>query len=347
MFKTVIASTPMTTDAANICFHNINGVPFGGDNSFLATLRALAAPRMKEDENISLYFGISAYSADALASNSANESIRAIVKDYSLDNVDGQIIVHSFSADREDNLANFRLMEAGFTSCYRGYYRLDKVKAFYHKSFVVDCYINPEHKNVIVFVDNLDIKKLHYLQVSILAFLPWYFDPGAGISDIEMELLYSLRETSAEKYKSYISRIAETFDFDGARIRQMLAGFETRYEKIECEEVRKNISAIDSNIRQLNDRIGELYKNRNDACIRLLGFERKIAEGSGENSIMEYFLCNNKLYLEDLDERTMHFSVRDYLSYFDKEMAETAINNRHSFVYPYGEQTHKIGRAHV
>lgn len=340
MFKTSISSTPLTSDAANAYFQNIEGECFGNDTSFLATLRALVAPRIKEDDSIFLRFGSTDYNSTTISDVPAERAVGAICNGYSLEDVRGHIIVHSFKSDRESNLANLRLIESKFTSCYEGYHRLDKVKAFYHKSFAVDCYINPERKNVIVFVDNLDTKKLHYLQVSILAFLPWYFDPTVGVSEAEMELLYSLRETSAEKYLGCIARIAENYDFKSARIRQLLTGFETRYEKIECERVRNEIETIDKNIRQLNEQIGTLYGRRSDTCTKLLGLERKIAEGGEDSEIMEYFLCNSKLYLENVTDRDMYFAVKEYLSYFDREMAERAINNMRSFVYPYGERSH-------
>lgn len=340
MFKTSIASTPLTTAAANAYFRNINGEPFGCDNSFLATLRALVAPRIKEDESVYLRFCWSDYEGAVLANAPADRAVKAICSGYDLEEVSGHIFVHSFKSDKESNLANLKLIESKFTSCYEGYHRLEKVKAFYHKSFAVDCYINPERKNVVVFVDGLDLKKLHYLQVSILAMLPWYFDPSAGVSELEMELLYSLREASAEKYQSCIARIAESYDFKSARIRQLLTGFETRYEKVECEMVRNEIDTIDRDIRQLNDRIGALYGRRSDTCTKLLGLERKIAEGGESSEIMEYFLCNNKLYLEEVTDRDMYFAVKEYLSYFDREMAERAINNMRSFVYPYGERSH-------
>lgn len=340
MFKTSISSTPLTSDAANAYFQNIEGECFGNDTSFLATLRALIAPRIKKDETISLRFNSTDYSSVAISSVSAKRAVQAICEGYDLDEAKGRIIVHSFKSDIESNLANFRLIESNFASCYDGYHRLDKVKAFFHKSFAVDCYINPERRNVVVFVDNLDTKRLHYLQVSILAFLPWYFDPAIGVSEAEMELLYSLRETSADNYLRCIGRIAEDYDFRSARVRKLLAGFETRYEKIECERVKSEIISIDRDIHRLNEQIGALYGRRGDTCIKLLGLERKISEGDDESEIMEYFLCNNKLYLESVTNRDMYFAVKEYLSYFDREMAESAINNLRSFVYPHGERSH-------
>lgn len=341
MFKTSISSTPLTTDAANSYFQNVTGGRFGNDDSFLATLRALVAPRMKDGESVNLYFGSSSYDSSMIGSVPADRAVIAICADYDLSNTENNIIIHSFNSSQDSNIANMRLIESNFISCFPGFYRLEKVKEFYRKSFHVDCYINPERKTVVVFVDNLDNKKLHYLQVSILAFLPWYFDPQNGVSELEMELLYSLRETTSAKYEACIAKIAEKYDFKTARVRQLLSGFETRYERLECEKVRSEIRKYDSEIDRLNDQIGTMLGKRNDTCIRLLGLERKIAEGGEDSEIMEYFLCNNRLVLENVTERDMFFSVKDYLTYFDGEMAERTINNPRSFVYLNGREPYR------
>ena len=67
MFKTSITATPLTTDAANSYFQNITGDKFGNDDSFLATLRALVAPRIKDEESIHLIFGSSSYDTNAIS----------------------------------------------------------------------------------------------------------------------------------------------------------------------------------------------------------------------------------------------------------------------------------------
>ena len=333
MFKTSIQTTPLTTDAANAFFSNINGQRFGVDNSFLATLRALVAPRIQEGETLTLSFGRSTYSSSDILGKPGDRVVSVICKDYDLIDMRGCIVIHSLSSDSDSNKTNLKILESYFTGHYTGYYRLEKIKEFYRKSFNVDCYVNPENKSVIVFVDKLDNKKLHYLQISILAFLPWYFDPAAGVSELEMELLYALRETTPEKYEACLARIAEKYDFKTARIRQLLSGFETRFELIECDRVRSEITSYDQQINHLNDQIGILLSSRNDSCIRLLGLETKIANGGGESEIMDYFLCNSKLCLENVTDTDMYFSVKDYLTYFDQDMAERAINNPNSFVY--------------
>lgn len=347
MFKSSVAQTPFTTDAADAYFANITGGGFGYDRTFLATLRALLAPRMQEGESINLVFGSSSLTSDQVGSNPVGAVVTSICSSYSL-GTSNQIIIHSLKADQVSNMACFKAIESEFPLIYDGYHRLDKLQAFYRKSFAVDCYINPDLKSVIVFVDSLDNKKMHYLQVSILAMLPWYFDPAKGMTEDEMALVYSLRETSPDKYNECLARMAGQYDFKTARIRQLLAGFETRYERLECDKVRNEIAHIDDSIRSYNRQIGEFLSQRNEKCIRLMGLETKIASGEeGDSEIMEYFIRNQNLVLEEVSDTMMYFCARGYLEYFDPDMAERAIRNKTSFVYSYGYAARESNREKV
>lgn len=332
MFKKTISQTPLTSDVADSFFQNINGYAYLGDISFLATLRALLAPRIGAEDSITLRFTSSNYQASQLNGIPVSDVVGAITGPMCLD-INGVFAVHDFMSSQESNLANMKIIEKGFTDRYEGYYRLDKMTAFFKKSFPVICYVNPTKKNVVLFTESLDIKKMHYLQMAILPAMPWYFNPEAGISELEMELIQSLKERTSEKYEACIRQIAEKYDFRTARIRQMLAGFEHRYEQIECERVRNEITKTDNEIQRLNEDIGSQYNVRRDCCIRLLGLEQKIAQGGDDSEIMDYFLCNNKLYLEHVTNTEMHFCVADYLSYFDKDMVERILSNNRSFVY--------------
>ena len=341
MFKSSVTQTPFTTDAANAYFTNITGGGFGYDRTFLATLRALLAPRMQEGESINLIFGASNITSSQVGSNSVRTVVTSICSNYYLD-TPGQIIIHSLKADQASNMACFKVIESDFTSIYEGYHRLDKLQAFYRKSFTVDCYINPDLKSVIVFVDGLDNKKMHYLQVSILAMLPWYFDPAKGMTEDEMALVYSLRETSPDKYNECLAKMVEQYDFKAARIRQLLSGFETRFERMECDRVRNEIVRIDRDIENYNQQIGEYLRQRNEKCVRLMGLETKIASNEdGDSEIMEYFIRNPNLVLEDVSDSHMYFCTKGYLEYFDPDIVERVIRNKRSFAYEYGFASHE------
>lgn len=342
MFKQVIRNTQLTTDAANSFFQHIVGDSFQYDVSFLSTLRALVAPRMKEGEYVYLSFYQSNYSANQLSEYSARNAVRNVCD---LDDIeDGRIIIHNFCHTSQDsNYAWMELMKSTLESVYPGWHRLEKVTDFFKKTFYALCFINPDKKSVVVFVDSMDIRRMHYLQCSIFAFLPWYFDPKLGVSKIEMELIESLREKTPTKYEDCIARIAEQYDFRTARIRQLLAGFETRYEAMECDKVRREIQSCIEYIDSLNNQIGDYLRTKNECEIRLLGLEAKIANGSEESEIMDYFLHNNKLVLESVNNDSMVFVVKTYLEYFDEDLAERVIRNETSYVYrPNGRGCNNI-----
>lgn len=333
MFKNSVSSTMLTSEAANTFFPSITGESYGSDCTFLSTIRALVAPRLPEGESIHLSFGASDFNAAVVSETPARRMVDAICGSMHFGN--GQVYIHNLrNRDEESNIACIELLKSQFCEAYTGWQFLDKISIFYQKSFRVICFINPSSKSVALFVDNLNLQKIHYLQAATLALFPWYFDPAKGVSEIELALVQSFRERNSDKYMSCIAEIAKQYDFESGRIRHMLADFETAYERRECEKVKGDISRIDSELNSLDSRIAEFLRKRNDLCIRLLGLERRIEDGV-ESEIMEYFLCNRKLYLEMVDRNYMYFAVRDYLSYFDEDAAQSYINRESGYFYQH------------
>ena len=339
MFKTPIRTSPLFDDTSNNFFENIQGDRFNGDVSFISTLRALVAPRMESSDTLYLRFNSSRHSAHDISGTPTGVAVRGIC-DYFDPNDSGSIYIHSFNHHAQDsNYACLELMKGSFCKTYPGWIRLEKVTEFYQRQFLTMCFINPERKSVAIFVDNMDMRKMHYLQCSIFAFLPWYFDPAKGVSEIEMELINSLREKTHEKYEDVIARIASGYDFRSAKIRKLLSGFETRYEKYERLDVANRIQNILQRITALNEEIGFHLREKNELDIKLLGLDNKISNTSEDSEIMEYFLCNDRLVLISVSDDNMLFGVKTYIEYFDEDMASSAISNKHSYLYhPDGEE---------
>lgn len=342
MFRAIISSTPFTSDVANDFFQNIVGDNFNRDISFVATLRALVAPRMQEGDRLRFSTTNSSYSATEVSSIPAKTAVKEICAAEYMDS--GDIRVHNFAhRNQEDNYANMELMKSTFCTVYTGWHRLDKVTEFFRKTFYVLCFVNPDTKQVLIFTEGMDIRQFHYLQCSIFAFLPWYFDPQKGVTPEEMELIQSLREKTPEKYEVCLAQLAGNYDFKTAKIRKLLAGFETRYERLECTKMQHSIQSCIDNIDALNEQIAAYLRNKRDYEIRLLGLETKIAAGEGESEIMEYFLSNDKLILCDVNDRTMTFVAKDYLTFYDEELAMTLIHNHDSYIYlPRGRRCNRI-----
>lgn len=332
MFKAIINSTPLTSDVANDFFQNVFGNYYDGDASFVATLRALVAPRMQEGETLCLLLSESSYLKSQISCYETDRMIRGICDPNGVDN--GTILIHNFAnRNQSDNYANLELMKSAFCQTYPGWIRLDKVTEFFRKTFYVLCFVNSSTKQVVIFTDNMDIRRFHYLQCSIFAFMPWYFDPKKGVSQEEMELIQSLREKTSEKYEDCIAKFAAKYDFRAAKIRKLLTGFETKYERQECNRVEGVIQNCINEIGSLSRQISEYLGLKRDYEIKLLGLENRIASNNGESEIMDYFLSNDRFVLCNVDDDTMTFIVKDYLTFFDDEMAMSVIDNQSSYIY--------------
>lgn len=336
MFKNQISSTALTTPAANDFFSNVSGDDFQRDCTFLSTLRALIAPRMKENDTISFLYTYVDPSSSQLSALSVERAVRfgtdAIRTTEYNDNLICLTDFRNYDPDANHQWVN--MMEANFEKHFPGWLRLEKFTLFFRKKFNVLCFINPELRSVQIFTEMLTLKNYHHLQCAIFAFLPWYFDPSAGVSALEMELVNSLKEKTSDQYEDCINRIAEQYDFRSLQIKKLLANFETRYERIKLRDEKERLDRINRDLDNLQNQIRECLRKKAGTDLMILGLEEKINRGgSGESEIMDYFLRNKRLILRDVDDTQMTFIATGYLMYFDEDAAKRAIENRSSRIY--------------
>lgn len=333
MFKNIITTTALTTEGANEFFgEKIGGGTWNRDITFLTTLRALLAPRMKDEDFLCVAFTDTAYNAERVNDYGDTRAVRSIVENW-IDH-DNEIHIHNFrSAFQEANTAWIDAVERCFLNVSTGWRRVEKVTVFFHKVFRVLCYINPELRSVTIFTDGMDIRRMHYLQCGIFAFIPWYFDPEVGVTDLEMELINSLREKTSAKYEECIAKIAAQYDFETARIRNLLRGFETKYEQMQCDRIRNEIDRALRNLESLDRQYAECLRNKRDYEATLMGLEMKISENGDESEIMDFFIRNKQLSLRFVRGNVMEFVVKTTLDFFDEELAARVIDNENSILY--------------
>lgn len=333
MFREVINETVLTTDIANETFANIIGDSIDGDYSFLTTMRALLCSRLKEDESVAFSYNRQSPSVRYISGRSPEgcfeyiispEFVRTQKNTLSLINI-ASVVNGTYDYQWADYI------EAHAAEVFPDFYRVKKITDFYQKAFRALCYVNPNIKSTVVFVFNVDTRRLHFLQCSIPAMLPWFFEEQK-LSPEEMALLNTLNQKDVNKYYQWINDFASRFNFREAHIRKQLAGFETTYERKRMEEVTRQIGRIMSDIDSHNRAIANLIMNKRSCCIELSGLRDKIAQSSGESDIMKYFLGNDMLVLHRVTGETIEFGVKDYLEYFDEDRARRYIPMEHGMI---------------
>lgn len=338
MFRNILSNTPLTNDMANPAFPNITGEAYQGDTSMVATLRALMPHRMGEGDSIFVRYRTVNYDGDK---SSARNIVKSVVGDVSAANT---MTIYNVRGDKETTDIVLDAIQELFLDVYPGYEVCEKPAGFFASCKLrMHCFINRETKSVLFFVQTMDIRKLHLLEATVLPSMPWYFDgKQTSVAPEEMELIESLlNKDGPDKYLDVLRKFAAQYDFRTPRIRQLLTGFETRFEKIEKENMTRVIKDIDTKIKEYERVISEKLKERRDLCIKLLGLECKIEQTGEDSEIMEYFLCNRNLHLINVSDEYMDFIATGYLGMFDPEVAERTIANRTSYFYKGDSEQNK------
>lgn len=210
-----------------------------------------------------------------------------------------------------------------------GYKRVDKVNEFFRKSFAVSCYINEDIKSSIIFVENLTIKKSHYIQCALPLILPWFFKDTP--TDLELELLKSLSEDSMAYYLSCIDKFINQYNFKEMMITEMLSGCYSRYSERVVERKEAELTDLSSNIETINEQLDALYRKRRDCQTTLLGLQNR--NSYNDDELVDYFINNNSVELLSVSDEGINFYCKSFIEYFDDDMAKTIINNKNSYVY--------------
>lgn len=338
MFQELIRSTPFTTEAASACFaSSITGESWNGDYTFLSTIRALLGHRLKENEKINLNFRRCSYPKDYISGYSPKDRVQLIISDLA-ERKNNICIVNICNSDAETNDAWVQDMQENFPKVYGDYTYLEKVTVFFRKICYTACFVNAKTKSTIFLISQMTARRMHYIQSGIPAYLPWYFNPADGITEDERNLLNSFREKSGDLYVQILSRIAEGFDFEVQRIKELLTGFETRYERIRLNQERMELERIRRAITDLNERISASLRQMRDKEIVICGLDDKIKSGSESNDMMDYFIANKHLILRAVNETTMEFVVKASLDFFDEELAAKFLGRDGSYFYEYADR---------
>lgn len=325
MFKNRVMKTELTDKMAE---EVLGGKVFGdmsirGDVSFLATMRALLCRRMGDEDFVHcerrvVKFGeISSDSFKALCSLAEGLEHQYIINDVIAVTGDGSIA---------------EVIRPILRESYPELEEIQKISNFF-MGFEVLCFVDRQKQNTILFVENLNVHKIHLLQAAILPSVPWFFERDKDVSPVEMKLIKSLSENSADSYLSAIGEIARDFDMRPKWIRKKLADFESEVERKYIRDYEERIVVLRASIANYKRQLGREMAALNDTIARHQAVSWCVNNKSGESEILNYVLCNKNISVIGVDGTQLKFEVGGFLSYFDEDTAEAYINNTSSIMY--------------
>lgn len=340
MFGEEIRQTPLTGNLADTVFTNINGNPYRNDVTFLATLRYMLYGRMPENESVYVCSYRVNTNPQRLRKATAKEDMENMFG-MSIDEAESGLLrinyLDMYNQTDKDSVMEF--VASNFTECFTGWHRMQKITDLFKSkkspsnSLNVMCFYNAAKKSSILLVEQMDTRIYHLLQQTVVGILPWYFDPKKEDLKPLIGFASSLGEKTSDNYMNYLAEFAKQFDFRSAKIRASMHGFENVALKGRLEGVRRNIDRIMRDINDYKNAISRLMREKYDYDIQFTGIQAKMASDECEDELMNYFLSNQRLVLEEIRGSVMTFGVRTYLEFFDEDSLKILLNNRSSMVY--------------
>ena len=201
MFNKAIGQTSLTSDAAN-SFFKIHGDQFDDDRSFIATLRALLHSR-SGDDNIRFACTGSNYNRESINGADSNAVFSATVNiaRYGINT----LILHRLYA--EDNSAVLKRFDDDFCKEYSNFRELMDLRQFVSKYMNARFYISETTHQTVILVEDLNLRKYHFLQTLIPRYFPWYFSESP-VTDEEKALIATLTNRYAIEYERVITEFA-------------------------------------------------------------------------------------------------------------------------------------------
>lgn len=324
MFPEVIRETSLYNDAANQALQYVESTTYGEDVSFASTLRALLKDRHKEGEVTSVMVGMAIRNAYDLASNSL-----VLLSNRSSDN-HGRITIIDVQTPKEDP-AWERIGEV-FEGA--GFEKNQKVTDLFIKAFRVDAYVREETRSVVIAVQDLSIKKYHYIQCSTLGLMPWYFNPSEGASDLELRLLVSLTKKDSREYLEVLDAFARGMDIRGAHIWSVLGEWESGMADNEIISTNRELEVIKGNLKSLLEKLSERYVEEEELNRKLLSLKvlkERSAEDQGQ--LAQMFVDLKPLHLVHAGSNYIKFDVDTTIDYFDEDLVRKIIDRESSSLY--------------
>lgn len=330
MFRSQIENTALTNELANEYFKQVYGDNFNYDSTLVATSRALVIPRMTSKNTLRVRINNVEYEY-------AKARVGEGIIDYifpSYENSDELCLVN-LTRGKEENYTE--IMDDIEKHMKPGYKRVERATMFFQKVFQLRCYINEERRMSFIITGGIDTQRFHYMQCGILAYLPWYF-PEA--SELDKELITSMRQRQPDEYLAILQRIADASDMETMRVEKLLTGFQERYYRSKMDSMESNKRSAMNDIMNYKARISELLDRIENYDVEILGLEAKMnGSGDGLSELLDYFKSYKKvLRLVKTEGNSITFETKQYLDIYDEDMLERMLQNKNSYIYSCAER---------
>jgi len=212
------------------------------------------------------------------------------------------------------------------------YTRREDLHVFYARKANALFYTDAAEMNTVIFIDKLELKHFHALQMMIPNRLPRLF-ANSPLTEMETALLKSTGNKSSAEYETLIEEFAKDIDIRSEIIRGKLAGFETVFERVRADELLDEINSHQRNYEHFLGKARDVSHKIQECRYTLAGLECTINGRAGDSELMEYFMCNKNLTIIQAKGTAIEFIVHGYADVYDVEAFEQYVGNHRGYMY--------------
>lgn len=329
MFATTYSSSPLVGVTADEIFPNIQIDGFSlGDVTIPAVMRAVLYDRLPDGQTAKLaYRVLPSCSLDA-------EIIADSFKDIDLRSVENHLLILSVESRNDEEKALVSHNIEGLSDLFGMTPRVEVAKtlsdAFRTK---ITMFADRERSCTLFAIAG---SPTTFMLHGIAKLMPRYFDrfyehdskKHCVLTDFESRLLIDGLGTSkdADTFSSVIQEFCERFDFSTPKIKTLLKGIEQNFSKSQLANLDQKIESLISRITETNRAYASLVRQKRDFIDRRRAIELGLEGNSQQDELMNYFLTNRNLVLDEVKGDSISFDVRTVLANFDSAAAEDLLH---------------------
>lgn len=329
MFSKIITTTTLCSEAADCLFEHINAHTYNSDTSFIATARALLAPRLSEGGRIEIVhrgymFGNEVSVGDWMLRPSSNRI--TVVR------VDGS----------DTGIQNaFACLDGKFLSTHPDYRELEDLKVYMKKYTDARFYISESNKGVYVFIKKLNVRYWHFIQTLLPRLLPWYFKDNP-LTDEEKDLIRSLSIIKAETYESLIEEFAKKYDFRSAKIKNMFRDFVKNQKAAELANIQQQIRNEEYNMMTYAKKYQELIESIAQKRTLESGIAYQVEHAESDDEITDFFISTKNINPIEVGNNHIKIIIESVIANYDPDLYEAMYNNDNSYLFKGYEATSPV-----
>ena len=335
MFGQIMSNLQLTSPAADEIFKNCAGDSFRNDSTFLAVLRTIVVPRMKQED--SLHLTVTDVPSSSYDADCSGEALLSAIfaSGVDADAHDRITVVNLQCSFQKTEETIGKIDDAALTA--KGF-ELDVTRVTYIKQQAksdAKIYRNPQTRAVLVIVANLSVIVWHLVAASVCKLLPWFFVERPPRDDPEVIAVLNsiIMQENPNEFRRLMAEAARKYDFRSAGIRKQLEGFERKYDEDALRRTKESAEQLRRSIAEYYEAAAQKNRELHEKLLMVDALEDSIANG-GSNELMEYFLMNKHLELMDTGSDWFEFAVGDYyIDMWDEDAATLAIEKTSAAIY--------------